>query len=171
MRLYTFGNFYMSSIQQGIQAAHSQMELFTKYQETSDRKELLFDWAENHRTMICLSAGMNTDLEDLLTFMDNCDNPYPWSFFNEAPESMNSMLTNIAIVLPEDIYTMTSLLRARKFEIIYVSSEDTYAVTHRENHITMTPDEEQFVQSVVNVLESKFQWELIMRLGNYTLAR
>ena len=71
MRCYTFGNFYFSSIQQGIQAAHSQMELFNKYipHNFNDNRvadipqiDMLWDWSNNHKTTICLNGGMTSDL-------------------------------------------------------------------------------------------------------------
>ena len=59
----------MSSIQQGIQAAHGTVELFVKYQdngilgiddyeptiqeyEYQDKVRDLYDWADNHKTMV-----------------------------------------------------------------------------------------------------------------------
>lgn len=85
MRCYHFGNYYMSSIQQGVQSAHCQMELFVKYKEidlydygtsigsnppihiyeAAEKADMLFDWAKNHKTMICLSAGNNKQLNEV----------------------------------------------------------------------------------------------------------
>lgn len=124
MRCYHFGNFYMSSIQQGIQAAHAQMELFTKYQPIDSRYfdthfhtteervvyeeavDMLYDWAQNHKTMVCLNGGANIDLQRIEGVMEMEGNPYPWSTFHEEPGAVSHIetLTNIAIVLPERIY-------------------------------------------------------------------
>ena len=123
MRCYHFGNYYLSSIQQGIQAAHAQMELFVKYKEnivpnyTSVQQEFLFDWAKNHKTMVCLNGGNNKDLleiKELLTFNnDNCT--YPWSYFCEDEDSLGAVITNVSIVLPEKIYETAAKIRNREF--------------------------------------------------------
>jgi len=102
---------YLSSIQQGIQAAHAQMELFIKYSRVYQPDEFgyiqnvkLFDWAENYKTMICLDAGHNKELNDIEEFLSNTENPYPWATFRESSEALGGILTNIAIILPEEIY-------------------------------------------------------------------
>jgi len=116
-RLYTFGNFYMSSIQQGIQALHSTTELFIKYTNSSKyfkQRNDLFEWSESHKTVICLNGGMNSDLEKIKEMMENTENSYAWSYFNEAPEAMNGMLTNVAIILPNRIYETVANIRSKK---------------------------------------------------------
>jgi len=116
-RLYTFGNFYMSSIQQGIQALHSTTEIFIKYENSSSdfsQRSDLFDWANTDKTVICLNGGMDVDLQIIKTFFEQPDNPYAWSYFNEAPEAMNGMLTNVSIILPDIIYKTAQDIRSRK---------------------------------------------------------
>jgi len=112
MRCYHFSNMYLSSIQVGIQSAHAQMELFVKYRpDTPDvseryakKVETLYDWGHNHKTMICLNAGFNSEMQAIEDFLSSDDNPYPWASFYESEEAMGGLLTNIAIVLPERIY-------------------------------------------------------------------
>lgn len=136
MRCYHFGNYYMSSIQQGIQAAHCQMELFVKYEKidlydyarnTNDsppehiirRANLagqLFNWSKNYKTMVCLNGGNNKDLlkiKELFTFNDT----YPWSYFCEDEESLGGILTNLCIVLPEAIYDSAAKIRNREYTL------------------------------------------------------
>ena len=122
LRCYTFGNMYMSSIQQGIQAAHAIGEMFVKYNplqvktlstNTEDTRysgcvNILYDWATHHKTMICLNAGNNNSLCSLLQLMQRADNPYAWAVFYESQEAMQGMLTNIAIILPESVYSVTT---------------------------------------------------------------
>lgn len=86
MRCYHFGNYYLSSIQQGIQASHSQMELFVKYKETSDPNQDKFQ-----REML-----------------------YDWSYFCEDEYSLGGILTNVAIVLPEKIYDAAEKIRNKQ---------------------------------------------------------
>ena len=127
MRIYHFGNFYMSSIQQGIQAAHCQTEMFLKYNEyvppgtepiILEKQDMLYEWAANHKTMICLSGGMDINLQEIKQLMAQPENPFPWSYFNESEEAMNFMLTNVAVILPEEIYETAANIRSRKWVIV-----------------------------------------------------
>jgi len=111
-RLYTFGNFYLSSIQQGIQAAHCLGELFLKYTHNTPARETLLDWAEDHKTMICKNGGAQEQLRELIELFDTDNNQYPWSYFEEEEGALNGALTCVAIVVPDTIYDLgTSLAR------------------------------------------------------------
>lgn len=104
MRAYFFGNMYLSSIQQGIQAAHVVHDMFVTYQVESERKQKLFNWATNHKTMILLNAGYSSEIFALSAFFRTEDNPYPWSNFYEDPDALNSAITSVGIILPAKIY-------------------------------------------------------------------
>ena len=110
MRAYFFGNMYLSSIQQGIQAAHVTAELFMKA-HSEDGNMYLIDWANNHKTMILLNAGYSEELRRLIEFFDTTDNPYPWAYFNEGQDALDGALTCVGIVLPEKVYELSSYLR------------------------------------------------------------
>lgn len=113
---------YLSSIQVGIQSAHAQMELFMKYNPLHERTlsedvtdiaygkavAQLYKWAKEHKTMICLNAGFNSEMQAIKGFLESEDNPYPWAAFYESEEAMGGMLTNIAIVLPEEVYSVNA---------------------------------------------------------------
>lgn len=113
MRCYHLNNMYMSSIQQGIQSAHAQMELFVKYQTPTNQKSMLYDWATNHKTMIVLNGGFLSDMVSTYQFFDSDKNPYPYIKFHESDEALGGILTNIAIVLPEKSYKLSELIRNR----------------------------------------------------------
>lgn len=113
MRCYHLCNFYLSSIQQGIQSAHSQMELFVKYEIDSLQKTSLVEWAKFHKTMIVLNGGMLSDMVKSLEFLNTDENIYPWAPFNESEEALGGILTNIAIVLPEKIYLTAEWIRKK----------------------------------------------------------
>lgn len=123
MRCYHFGNYYMSSIQQGIQAAHCQMELFVKYEKnlvpnyTSVQKQFLYNWAENHKTMVCLNGGNLQGLKNIETLLQREENKFPWSTFYEDEESLGGILTNVAIILPESIYDTAAKIRSGEYVI------------------------------------------------------
>lgn len=119
MRCYHFSNMYLSSIQVGIQSAHAQMEMFVKYNphnidfnpETVDPVfqksiKMLYKWAEHHKTMICLNAGFNSEMLNIKEILGSEENPYPWAAFYESEEAIGGLLTNIAIVLPEEVYSV-----------------------------------------------------------------
>lgn len=160
MRIYHFGNFYMSSIQQGIQAAHAQMEMFVKYNNYGEEEHqatgMLFEWARNHQTMICLNGGMDTNLQDIKRLMAQPENPYPWSSFNESGEAMNHMLTNVAIVLPERIYETAKIVRERTH---YFSGLDLVLKALGKSNSFSSLDEKintftQFEIDLINLLNS-----------------
>lgn len=112
LRLYTFVNFYLSSIQQGIQSGHIVHSMFVKYpsEEINNHSgALLWDWARNHRTMIVLNGGAGPDIisgfeaiqtlrikaESGLTLPHEC-------FYEDA--SLDGMMTGFGIVVPECYY-------------------------------------------------------------------
>lgn len=134
MRCYHFGNYYMSSIQQGIQAAHCQMELFVKYQDSGVnfvddylpsineieyqvKVDDLYDWAENHKTMVCLNGGNLQGLKDIELLFQTDQNKFPWATFYEDEMSLGSLLTNVCIVLPEYIYENAAKIRNREYTL------------------------------------------------------
>lgn len=114
-RAYFFGNMYLSQIQQGIQAGHVISELFTKYysEYSCDEEVLLYEWANDHKTMILLNGGHGSNLHDLIDFFEQDDNPYPFSFFKESEGALDNALTCVGIILPEKIYEGAAVLRKR----------------------------------------------------------
>lgn len=122
MRAYFFGNMYLSSIQQGIQAAHAVHEMFIRYPESHcviNRAngtppfdgDFLWDWAVDHKTMILLNGGYAETIQELVDFFKKSDNPYPWADFHEEEASLNGALTTVGIVLPEKIYLTAAAIR------------------------------------------------------------
>lgn len=114
MRLYTFINMYLSSIQQGIQTAHIVSELFTKYDDQDFCLEDIKEWAENHKTIIVLNGGYSSNIEELRTFFFEPENFYPWVEFRESYDALDNALTGIGIILPERIYTAATAVRQSK---------------------------------------------------------
>ena len=110
MRAYFFGNMYISSIGQGIQAGHVLAELFVKYQQHSAwavvtiPTQHLYDWAHNHKTMILLNGGYSEALRSISELFAAKENPYPWSVFHEGQDALDGALTCVGIILPEKIY-------------------------------------------------------------------
>jgi hypothetical protein len=111
VRAYFFGNYYLSQIQQGIQAAHCVGELFSKYgSEQSNLNTALFDWADQHKTLICLNGGNQADLQEVLELFKT-QKQYPFAYFAEDKDSLNNALTCVGIVLPAYIYEVAQFVR------------------------------------------------------------
>ena len=115
MRCYHLNNFYLHEKHCGIQSAHSQHELMLKYTDPSNptikspfcqpQLEGYLEWARNHKTIIVLNGGMQSHLQEWVEFLTPLSHSYAWAKFNESEEALNGALTNVAVVLPERIYT------------------------------------------------------------------
>lgn len=117
MRFYGFGNYYLSSLQQGLQAAHCVAEMFVKYgPNESNQLNQLYDWAENHKTMVLLNGGNSASLADLYNHLNDSDNPYPFVKFHEDEQSLNGALTYVGIILPERVYDAAAQIREGTYE-------------------------------------------------------
>jgi hypothetical protein len=109
-RLYTFVNFYLSSIQQGIQSAHVGTELSSKYRgKRNGAVKLLRQWEDHDKTMIVLNGGMAVDIRDgfesALSY--EADRVYPYAAFYEEPGAIHESkraITAWGIVLPPEVY-------------------------------------------------------------------
>lgn len=110
MRLYTFVNMYLSPIQHGIQTAHIVSDLFIKYASNDiyldNARENLYDWAENHKTIIVKNGGFASNLINIYDQISN-QNLYPCAIFREGSDELNSTVTAVGIVLPERVYSLS----------------------------------------------------------------
>lgn len=113
-RCYTFTLYQLSSIQQGIQSGHAMVELMLKYPRTNEE---LFElntvqqWAHYWKTVVCLNGGDLSEIRDLIFFLSNKYNSFPWVPFYESIESLDGIPTSVAIVLPERIFKAAEKLR------------------------------------------------------------
>lgn len=131
MRLYAFQNMYLSGVQAGIQTQHSTVQLFVKYQpnmEPDPRTELLYEWATNHETTIILNGGDHENLACIYEVLADLDT-LPFAAFRE--EGVNNSLTNVCVVVPEDMYTEAKNLRERKIDF------DTLSMNFNEKEIKL----------------------------------
>ena len=115
MRLYTFINFYLSSIQQGIQTAHIMGELVNLSQSPKydpSKKEQILNWCKNHKTIVVCNGGNGEGIRNIIDLFENPINPYPFAYFYEDC-SVDGLLTGVGIIVPEEIYEMKS-----SFEVI-----------------------------------------------------
>ena len=175
-RCYHFGNFYLSSIQQGIQAAHAQMELFNKYTpnlgndnmiDDVPQIDMLFTWSNYHKTMICLNGGMNIDLITIHDTLETDINPYPWSRFIEHTDALNGLLTNVVIVLPEFIFGTAEKIRSRSYYLEGNVVKETPSQPMTEDGAMLT----LHLEPITVCKLTDFEVELINVLNNCGLAR
>lgn len=132
LRLYTFCNMYLSSIQQGVQSLHVLGELNNKYPPNLvhsdcgitrggsvrklDYTTRLQDWQRNHKTVIVLNGGCGRDILDMFTLIDtehmSYSFPAPYAYFCEDEKSLGGVMTAVGIVLPVNIFDAVSFKKA-----------------------------------------------------------
>lgn len=156
MRAYFFGNMYLSSIQQGIQAAHVTAEMFTKYKMygaearvPTQQLAILEHWASDHKTMVLLNAGYGEEIHSLVTLFNTTENPLPWAHFNEGKDALDGALTCVGIILPEEFYEGSKEYKAHG-PSAFLGSE-------------LTPN--------FNKLQTQWERDFAIRLNNYGLAK
>lgn len=157
MRLYTFCNYYLSSLQQGLQTAHVVAELFNDYKRKQEESQL-FDWSLNHKTIVILNGGNCESLKELNTFLNSDSNDFPHTSFNEDEQSLNGALTCVGIVLPEKIYSNAAKMRENRKLRFTLTVDFKYHIVYEYDS---NYDGESF---------TSFEVELIERLNGYRLA-
>lgn len=113
-RAYYFGNMYLSSIQQGIQALHTTSEMYLKYEPTKDlayHYDTLRTWGADYKTVVLLNGGDCAALRKIAEEVALVGNPYVWAEWYEGETDLNGALTCIGIILPPRIYESAKELR------------------------------------------------------------
>ena len=115
-RLYTFVNFYLSSIQQGIQSAHVLGDMSVKYRAPKYYDDVAYhaahedfwDWNENHKTLITLNGGANADIRDkyhrLNVIAPKLQRPAAFECFCEDVPSLDGIMTACGVIVSSTIY-------------------------------------------------------------------
>ena len=171
MRAYFFGNMYLSSIQQGIQAHHCATEMYNKYFprptfegeccfHASPQTVQLADWGHDHKTDVLLSAGFSETIREIHDGFEDFDNPYPFAKFHEGHDALDGALTCAGIILPEEIYEVAKEVRS------------SYGSVGRHNvdHFNRMGEWSAEYDTRVHTF-SKWQVWLINELNKYPLAR
>lgn len=122
LRFYSYTNFYISSIQHGIQTGHASVDLLQKYRrefdnainsendsekvnriaKARDNLAVVTDWADNHKTYVVLNGGDDigiTQINDLVS-----KTGFPFIDFKEP--GLGNIRTCVGIILPDEIFTM-----------------------------------------------------------------
>lgn len=137
LRLYSFVNFYLSSIQQGIQTGHAAVDLVRKYTRNStnpvkSRQQLMVEeWADNYKTFIVLNGGHNAAIHHAHDIISESD--FPFISFYEDEASLDSLMTCTCIVVAEKIFN--AFPEKTDDGIIYkYSNEDGLSITYDKSH-------------------------------------
>lgn len=118
LRAYVFVNTALSPIQKGIQAAHVMVEmaLYDGRGIVGSTNEMFWEWANYHKTLILCNGGFHADMRDWYDLVQNQtlfdeDYEFPYQFFSEDFDTLNNLLTAVAIILPDYIYDSAALFR------------------------------------------------------------
>lgn len=183
-RCYVFPHFMLSNITKGIQSSHAIVNMFNKYvphkgndyevpsenDVERDPFEILFDWSLNHKTEIMLNPGVSENLNELLYFLQDPENFYPWAEFHEDEYSLKGVMTAISIVLPEKIYFTASLLNKRKI-CIGTNNFDQFTLVSNDGEKGYSTEEVENIKLIQSYGKfSDFEMELVQRLTQYKLA-
>lgn len=70
-----------------------------------EKKDTLTEWAVNHKTIIVLNGGYQSNLENINTFLlEHHNTKYPSAWFREEYEALNTALTCVGIILDDTVY-------------------------------------------------------------------
>lgn len=136
LRLYSFVNFYLSSIQQGIQTGHVAVDLVRKYTAngnpfradiTEERVALVEEWADSWKTFITLNGGNASGIAEATNII--LKSGFPWAIFREDEQSLSGIQTCVGVILPDFIFgAQRKLSSDRTTE--YFEFEDTDGALH-----------------------------------------
>ena len=124
LRCYTFTNFMLSPIQQGIQSGHASMELVNRYilepNVMDESGFVVADWIANHKTIVCLNGGNHKSVQEWNTFFDvgmqGAKNEFPFAAFYEDSQSLGGLITSVAVILPARIFEGSARLRRQRYD-------------------------------------------------------
>lgn len=186
LRLYSFCNFYLSSIQQGIQTAHLVQELNNKYLDaTSPKKTMLYDWGQFHKTIIVLNGGIASDIENTYSQLEQyCEgNTIPFAKFHEDQKSLSGTMTCCGLIVPDELYESVDFFTAAT--IVGGDIADQAGMTHIESTNTSTKNFGNFEKlrfyittdtsgrKIVGKVydESMPEWQIIRLIKSCSLAK
>jgi hypothetical protein len=171
LRCYTFTDFMLSSIQQGIQSGHASMELVNKYLLEqgwiNGMAEQVNDWIQNHKTIMCMNGGSFADVTGWLQFFEDGlvlshQNDFPFVGFTEE-EAQGGNLTSVAVVLPERIFNGVTAIREAKWNDNYVVVWD-----HALEELRITFDAKN---EPLTITYNKWESDLMNRLRGARFAQ
>lgn len=157
MRGYFFCNMYLSSIQNGVQSAHVIHEMFLKYPAGGLFADQLWEWAEDHKTMIVLDGGFAENLRNIERLFNKQPNNYPCAAFEEEYAALEGSITSVGIILPQRVYQTADLIRQGETSLDKLHDTGMY----------------RFLDDPLDTVwyYTKFDLDVIQLLLTHTLAR
>lgn len=112
LRMYSFINMYLSSIQQGIQSGHCVDEMTVFYLVKGlclEEGALFVEWLRDHKTIICCNGGDSDGIESIYRSLEFlCEELHlPYGMFKE-PGCAN-MMTCCNVVVPEQYFSKDAI--------------------------------------------------------------
>lgn len=111
-RLYSLTNYYLSSLQKGLQTAHvvGAMAVHDHDRNFLTRKvtKVWREWAGADKTIIMLNGGNSLGIVSAYQYFSQFNERFPVAGFGEDEESLNGAWTAAGIILPESVYTGTT---------------------------------------------------------------
>lgn len=112
-RLYSFVNYYLSPIQQGIQTGHAAVEIMAKYltniQSVQDLEpdslingHRVKDWAKKDKTFVILNGGNSAQIKNATSIISASG--FPFAPFYEDNDSLDGIQTCVAAIVPETVF-------------------------------------------------------------------
>jgi len=137
LRFYCFVNFYLSSIQQGIQTGHCAVDLVMKYLDaggaasaevTPEKAEMVRRWAASYKTFIILNGGDAENIEELERVIAAAGD-FPFATFHESESALKGLMTCVGVALPETVFDVKPVVRPDGvLTYVYQKSDETGAV-------------------------------------------
>lgn len=119
-RAYVFVNAALSSIQKGIQAAHTIQDMCVRYRNWKGEPkiaETFWRWAGTDKTLIVCHGGFNAGMMDWWNFIMHRHHEHPREYFREDHETLGGLTTGVGIVVPDYIYDMVAKIRKGEMNI------------------------------------------------------
>lgn len=109
-RFYSLVNFYLSSIQQGIQSGHALGEIVNKNieQPNETEKTIIKSFLKNDKTWVVLNGGAHDDIVNFYGFLETNKNYFkyrvPFAPFYEDNKSLGGIMTCVGLIVPEQYF-------------------------------------------------------------------
>jgi len=109
LRGYFFSNMYLSDKQHGIQTAHTVAVMGSRYGRRPDgcsERDMYYQYVDHGLTKIVLNGGYQSTLQKVYEILETvCPKlGLPYARFYEEKDALNGALTNVGVILPEEIY-------------------------------------------------------------------
>lgn len=108
-KAFLFAHTALKPICAGIQNAHVISEMFINEAKNKNAKskEILYDWAKNHKTIIMRDGGTSKNLEDIAYIIENVAPilQIPNARFYESEDYMEGIMTSVGFILDANYST------------------------------------------------------------------